>query len=393
TDVRIVVNDDVGQSWSRDVIVTVAGDGTIFDAFNLPDYFVATYRVVASGQQTGRAVTYMFIDSPGSYSFDFSAADPGDTPTYPKVTPAQLACPTPSGGTGRAADPLADAIFGNPVNAVESLAPEDMILGQIVPYETEIDVNGSVAPETGRIKIVQTYLAKTTNGGDFGFDPTFGLYCAFIDTNDSGNATLAAGTKVESFSWIILDPGTSNERIEATIIVSGLVSPETAILETWVVLKSSIAAGITGNVQTSIGPAQTCTNAGCTTGSSISAGNQTVPLLRAQEFFSSDTDLSVTKTDSPDPVVQGTQLTYTINVTNNGPATANGIVVTDVLDSNTSYVSSSIPCSGTTTLTCSVGNLTVGASTSFTITVLVSASAPTGITSGTAAIGGTCTAG
>ena len=36
----------------------------------------------------------------------------------------QLACPTPSGGTGRAADPLADAIFGNPVNAVESLAPE-----------------------------------------------------------------------------------------------------------------------------------------------------------------------------------------------------------------------------------------------------------------------------
>ena len=63
TDVRIVVNDDVGQTWSRDVIVPVAGDGTIFDSFNLPNYFVATYRVVASGQQTGSAVTYTFTDA------------------------------------------------------------------------------------------------------------------------------------------------------------------------------------------------------------------------------------------------------------------------------------------------------------------------------------------
>ena len=63
TEVRIFVNDDVGQTWSRDVIVTVASDGTIYDSFNLPNYFVATYRVVASGQQTGRAVTYMFTDA------------------------------------------------------------------------------------------------------------------------------------------------------------------------------------------------------------------------------------------------------------------------------------------------------------------------------------------
>ncbi|HET6594988.1 MAG TPA: hypothetical protein VFG81_05165 [Anaerolineales bacterium] len=393
TEVRVIVNDDVGQTWKRDVSVVVADDGTIYDSFNLPAWFVATYYVTASGQQTGRVITYSFTDSAGSYSLDFSAADPGDSPTYPKVTPAQLACPTPSGGTGRAADPLANAIFGNPNDSVESLAPEDMILGQIVPFETEIRVTGPVTPENGRIKIVQTFLAKTTNGGNFGFDPTYGVYCAFIDTADSGNATLAASTKVESFSYTILQAGTSNERIEATIIISGLVNPERAVLETWVVLKNTIPAGTTGNVQTSIGPAQTCTNANCTTGENISTGNQTVPLLRSQEFFTTDADLSVTKSDSPDPVVQGDQLTYTINVTNNGPATANGITVTDTLDANTSYVSSSVPCSGTTTLTCSVGNLDVGASTSFTITVLVSGSAPTTITPGTNAITGTCTAG
>ena len=36
----------------------------------------------------------------------------------------------------------------------------------------------------------------------------------------------------------------------------------------------SIASGITGNVQTSIGPAQTCTDAGCTAGSSISVATR-----------------------------------------------------------------------------------------------------------------------
>src|SRR5918996_3758904 len=44
TEVRIVVNDDVGQTWSRDVIVSVADDGTISDSFQLPSYFVALYK-------------------------------------------------------------------------------------------------------------------------------------------------------------------------------------------------------------------------------------------------------------------------------------------------------------------------------------------------------------
>jgi uncharacterized repeat protein (TIGR01451 family) len=395
-DVNIIVNDNVGDSWRRDVIVSADAEGSVADSFNLPEWFVAEYRVRATGLTSGAYAETTFTDAQGSYSLDFAAADPGDSPTYTKQTPAQFgACPTPSGGTGRASDPMANAIFGNPKNAVESLAPEDMILGQIVPFETEIRVTNSVLPENGRIKIVQEYLAKTTNGGNFGFDPSFGLYCAFIDTNDSGNSTLAAGTKVESFSWTIIDPGGSNERIQASIILSGLVNPERAVLETWVVLKSSIASGTSGNVQSSIQSAQTCTNAGCTTGNSISVGAQTVPLLRVQEFFSSDADLAVAKSDSPDPVVAGNQLTYTVQVTNNGPATANGITVTDVLDPNTTYVSTTASggCTGTTTLTCSVGNLDVGQSTSFTITVNVSASAPSSVTPDTSAIGGTCTVG
>lgn len=50
-------------------------------------------------------------------------------------------------------------------------------------------------------------------------------------------------------------------------------------------------------------------------------------------------DLAITKTDSPDPVVNGADVTYTITVTNNGAANAQSVVVTDDLPANVSFVS------------------------------------------------------
>jgi hypothetical protein len=54
--VHINVNDDVGQTWSRNVDVTADASGNISDSFNLPDWFVATYTVTASGA-SGTATT------------------------------------------------------------------------------------------------------------------------------------------------------------------------------------------------------------------------------------------------------------------------------------------------------------------------------------------------
>jgi hypothetical protein len=47
--VRINVNDDAGQSWSRTQDVTADASGNISDSFNLPNWFVATYKVTATG--------------------------------------------------------------------------------------------------------------------------------------------------------------------------------------------------------------------------------------------------------------------------------------------------------------------------------------------------------
>ena len=231
--VNIIVNDDAGESWRRDVNVTADLTGNVVDTFTLPDWFVATYSVRATGLLSGAVVTTSFTDAGGAYTINYSAADPADSPTYPKVTPAQQPCPAPSGGAGRAGDPLADAIFGSPKNAVESMNPDMMLLGQIVPLELRIPVDGDTTPENGRIKVVIELDTKTSNGGNFGYDPAFGIYCAFIDTSDSANVSVDPNDKVESFSSLLIHPGANNEAISGTIILNGLQTGDTVVLEVW----------------------------------------------------------------------------------------------------------------------------------------------------------------
>ena len=55
--VNIYVNDDWGSSWNRRVDVIADESGEITDAFNLPDWFVAEYSVVATGSISGVALT------------------------------------------------------------------------------------------------------------------------------------------------------------------------------------------------------------------------------------------------------------------------------------------------------------------------------------------------
>jgi hypothetical protein len=55
--VNIFVNDDVGQTWSRSVDVYADASGNISDSFNLPEWFVATYSVKATGASGAVAIT------------------------------------------------------------------------------------------------------------------------------------------------------------------------------------------------------------------------------------------------------------------------------------------------------------------------------------------------
>ena len=134
----------------------------------------------------------------------------------------------------------------------------------------------------------------------------------------------------------------------------------------------TITAGSSGNddgtvnftVAANSGPARqgTMTIAGLTYTVSQSDGS-TPP---------SSADLSITKTDSPDPATVGSNLTYTITVTNGGPDVASGVSVSDQLPASVTFVSttpSQGSCSGTSTVSCAMGSLANGASATVTIVV------------------------
>src|SRR5439155_650911 len=87
-------------------------------------------------------------------------------------------------------------------------------------------------------------------------------------------------------------------------------------------------------------------------------------------------DLLITKSDSPDPVVAGTDLTYTLKVTNNGPSTASNVTVSDPVPAQTSFVSAT-PSQGscTSAVSCSLGPLAPGGSDTIPIVVHVDSTA------------------
>jgi uncharacterized repeat protein (TIGR01451 family) len=72
-------------------------------------------------------------------------------------------------------------------------------------------------------------------------------------------------------------------------------------------------------------------------------------------------DLAVDKSDSPDPVTEGAELTYTIKITNSGPGAASGVVLTDKLSNHVDLVSASSTKGGCSEkgnkVTCNLGTL------------------------------------
>lgn len=92
-------------------------------------------------------------------------------------------------------------------------------------------------------------------------------------------------------------------------------------------------------------------------------------------------DLAITKTDAPDPVSVGSNITYTIQVTNNGPSPATGVTVSDTIPAGLTFVSATGPAGVTCmqaagTITCTLaGMLNSGANVTATVVVTTTAAA------------------
>jgi uncharacterized repeat protein (TIGR01451 family) len=95
--------------------------------------------------------------------------------------------------------------------------------------------------------------------------------------------------------------------------------------------------------------------------------------LRQLESAINRADLTVTKAGPTGSVAAGTNATYQVTVTNHGPNPAPGVLIDDALPSGTTYVSNNAGCStvSASTLRCAFGELAVGASRTFSVTVAV----------------------
>jgi uncharacterized repeat protein (TIGR01451 family) len=108
-------------------------------------------------------------------------------------------------------------------------------------------------------------------------------------------------------------------------------------------------------------------------GVSALVGVVTLLLMAFATRAEATADLALAKSDTPDPVVQGNNLTYTIQVTNAGPDPATNIVVTDTLPGQIDFVSAT-PTQGTCdrtgdTVICNLGTVNNGATATVTIVI------------------------
>jgi uncharacterized repeat protein (TIGR01451 family) len=134
------------------------------------------------------------------------------------------------------------------------------------------------------------------------------------------------------------------------------------------------AGGATIQIKVTAPASGTITNTASVAGNASIDRNGANDSASAQTTVNPAADLSITKSDSPDPVAIGQLLTYTITVRNNGPSSATAVSVTDPLPAAVSYVSAT-PSQGSCfqsvpgTVTCNLGNVSSGATATIQVRV------------------------
>jgi len=252
-------------------------------------------------------------------------------------------------------------------NPANNTASEDTTVTTVPPApEADLQISKSDSPDPVYIGDNLTYLVSVTNNG-----PDNASSVNVTDTLPPGvtfqSATPSAGTASNTTNTVTWNIGNLAKNASANLTI--------------LVTAPSSSGNITNSATISGSEPDPDTN-----NNSASEDTTVTTVPPAPEA-----DLQISKSDSPDPVYIGDNLTYLVSVTNSGPDNATGVNVTDTLPPGVTFQSAT-PSTGTAsnttnTVTWNIGTLINGASAN--LTILVTAPSSSGNITNSATISGT----
>ena len=179
----------------------------------------------------------------------------------------------------------------------------DTVKFVVVPAEADLEVAKGVSSDPAPAGTILTYTVIVSNNGP---KHASGVIVTDIlpDNVSFDSASASQGTCTEALGIVTCDLGKIDKDGIAAVTID--IIPSLDAIGTTITGTASVTSAVNDP-----------------TSGNNSVGQDTAVVAGA--------DLSVTKSDSPDPVLVGDPLAYTVTVANNGPAEATGVVLTDTL--------------------------------------------------------------
>jgi len=342
------------------------------DPVPLSSPFTYTLTATNNGPDTANNVT--IVDTlPADVSFESATPSQGSCLHTGEPTGGTVTCTL--GTILNAANATVDINVTAPItagginnSATVSADEADPVAGNntanepttIVDPQANLRVTQVDSLDPNGVNLPHTYTVTVTNQG-----PSDGTGVTLVDTLDAAvvyvSATPSQGACLEAAGVVTCTLGALANGTSATVDI----------------------------VVTLPGTPQTVTNTAVVSGTEpdLDLGDNT-SLEDTTVTNPPPTDLELLKSDSPDPVVEGNPLTYTLTVTNTGPGPATNVLVVDTLPAGVTFISAT-PSTGTCnppspTVDCDLGTLSNGSVE--TIDIVVTAPIGAGVITNNAVV-------
>jgi len=331
-----------GNEVTYTITVSNEGDTTVNNVLvvdDLPDFMTVVTAISNAGgvvTQTGNAA--------GEIQVTYASLTPGQTATI------SIVALIPAGQPAAAVVTNSATVSGD---GFETDSTNNTDTADIaITREAVLAITKTDSPDPNSVGSALTYEILVTNNG-----PSTATNVVVLDS-------LPAGL---TFDNVITTAGTASQ-------AAGVITVNIPTLA----VGASAAVTVATTIQAGF--------AGSTISNSATADADEAELVSSTTTTTVNprVDLQITKTDSIDPVSRGGVLTYTLEVTNNGPSGATNVEIVDTLPAGVTFVSATggtvtPPAGGSSDVTIAIGSLASGGTATATITVNVLQTAATSI--------------